>query len=476
MTNLHTYRLYTVAIVILATAWLMPVYGQNAATADKLFLDGEYAQAQEQYQQLLRKNPTSPLYLYRYARCAQEQGDYNTAILYFNKAGDKYPLKYLYLGDIYMQLWYMEQAVEAYNTYLRLLKTPSGREDYVRKQIQQAEKYQRYLRRVEKVHILDSLETTLDSLIYVCVLSAEAGKLTTDSTGTVIYTNQRADRRLWTTTNDSSSYIVSNQRLLDQWTKPDTLPPTINRSSKQTNPFMLSDGVTLYFASNDSNGLGGYDIYVSRYNTTTGNYTTPENLGLPYNSNANDYMMIIDETRHIGYFATDRSSELGRVKIYSFLPQEQKTYWRNIPADSLIAYARLRYILQADKKDIDTTGTTLPNTQQLPAPSIRFALNDSVIYHSLDDFQSDTARQLYQQWQTAWQTLQESKNYLQQLRQQYYNGNTDKRNELAPVILRIEREIPQQTILCMQLLNTVRRTELETLSKRTRQEYILPTM
>lgn len=464
MTRQHAYRLYTLVALFLTTTWLMPTYGQNATTADRLFLDGEYAQAQEQYQQLLRKSPNSPLYLYRYARCAQEQGDYSTAIRYFDKAGDRYPLKYLYLGDIYIHQWHMEQAIEAYNTYLRLLKTPSGREDYVHSRIQLAEKYQRYLRRVERVHILDSIDTTIDSLIHVCVLSAEAGRLTTDSTGTIVYTNQRSDRRLWTTTTDSTSLIVSSQRLLDQWTKPDTLPATINRGSRQATPFMLSDGVTLFFASNDSNGLGGYDIYVSRYNTSTGNYTTPENLGLPYNSNANDYLMLIDETRHIGYFATDRSATPGRVKIYSFLPQEQKTYWRNISTDSLIAYAQLRYILQADKADIDTTDTSLVHTQQLPTPTIRFILNDSTLYHSLEDFQCDTARQLYQQWQTAWQTLQENISHLQQLRQQYHDADTDRRDELAPVILRLEQEIPQESVRCTQLLYTVRQTEQETIA------------
>ena len=81
-------------------------------------------------------------------------------------------------------------------------------------------------------------------------------------------------------------------------------------SNVQNYPYMLSDGVTLYFASKDTNGLGGYDIYVTRYNTHTNTYTTPENLGFPYNSSANDYLMVIDELQQVGYFATDRFSEV----------------------------------------------------------------------------------------------------------------------------------------------------------------------
>jgi hypothetical protein len=99
--------------------------------------------------------------------------------------------------------------------------------------------------------------------------------------------------------------------------------------------------VTLYFAANDSNGLGGLDIYVSRYNMATENFTTPENIGMPYNSPANEYLFVLDEMHQIGYLATDRFATEGRVHVYSFAISEQKEYWRNIAIDSLVGYARL---------------------------------------------------------------------------------------------------------------------------------------
>ena len=59
------------------------LFGQTHSSADKLFQEGEYGAAQEAYGALLKRYPTEALYLYRYARCAQELGDDTTAIQYF---------------------------------------------------------------------------------------------------------------------------------------------------------------------------------------------------------------------------------------------------------------------------------------------------------------------------------------------------------------------------------------------------------
>lgn len=57
----------------------------------------------------------------------------------------------------------------------------------------------------------------------------------------------------------------------------------------------MADGVTIYYAS-DGEGLGGYDIFVTRYNTNTDTYLVPENVGMPFNSPYNDYMYVIDDS------------------------------------------------------------------------------------------------------------------------------------------------------------------------------------
>lgn len=85
-------------------------------------------------------------------------------------------------------------------------------------------------------------------------------------------------------------------------------------------PFLLTDGVTFYFASNEEDRtLGGYDIFVTKYNINTDEYSDPEQLPMPFNSPYNDYMMAM--TRSImwgGLPATAISPKGKSASIFSF--------------------------------------------------------------------------------------------------------------------------------------------------------------
>ena len=86
----------------------------------------------------------------------------------------------------------------------------------------------------------------------------------------------------------------------------------------------MSDGITLYFAQQGPNSIGGYDIFVTRYDSDTGTYLKAENLGMPFSSTANDYLYAIDEANKLGYFVTDRRQPAGKVCIYVFIPNETR--------------------------------------------------------------------------------------------------------------------------------------------------------
>ena len=458
-------RIFIITLLCLAahTLGASALSAQNANKADGLFQAANYAEAQKEYGLLLKGSPSYPLYLYRYARCAQELGDYWTAIKYFEKSGNRYDLKHYNLGEIYLHLGYAGHAIEAYQNYLKTLKAGSEREAYILAQIYKAEKLQRYMRRVEKVQIIDSVEIPLNNLLSAYPLSAETGSLSWDSNGQLVYTNQRNDRKLWATKNDTTQLIVSSRSLMNTWTTPDTLPSVINMAAEQNYPYLLSDGVTLYFASKDTSGLGGYDIYVSRYNTYTETYTTPENIGFPYNSTANDYLMVIDEIHQIGYFATDRHSKSGHVHVYTFVPTSAKSYWRNISQDSLVAYAQLRYSLQANEEIINKPNTSQQaTTTEKEEEEIFFVLNDSVLYTSMSDFQSSIARENYQEWHNMKQQMQLDEESLGQLRLQYATSDDAVKKELTLQILQLEKKQSQLQEQCDELLQSVRQIESET--------------
>ena len=429
--------------LILFLACALLAMAQTHSSADKLFQAGDYTTAQEQYGKLLRSYPTNALYLYRYARCAQELGDLPTALQYFDKAGDRYMLKYFYLGEIYLQQWYAEAAIEAYNKYLSSLTEPNEREPYIAQQIAHAEKLQRYLRRVERVAVIDSVLVPLNSSLITnsLSLSPEAGHLQYDSLGGIGFTNQRGDHRLWSQLVDSSQILLSSHRLLDAWTTPDTLPATINFTACQISPYLLNDGVTLYFAAQDTNGLGGLDIYISRYNTATELYTSPENLGFPYNSPANEYMYIVDENQGVGYLATDRFAPQGYVHIYSLAIPEQKQYCRGMAPDSLAAYAQLRAFYKAERLDYAPSEPSELSEPSVSHDAISFVINDSVIYTSVDDFLSQEAKSLFIEWEQLQEQLTKEQNQLEELRIQYMQADEPIQGKLTPQILQLEGDL-----------------------------------
>lgn len=89
-------------------------------------------------------------------------------------------------------------------------------------------------------------------------------------------------------------------------------------------PFLMQDGQTLYFAYTGPGTLGGYDLYVTRYDRTSGALLVPQQLPMPYNSTASDLLYMVDEETHVGYLLTYRGTVEGECRLLVLKPEEQK--------------------------------------------------------------------------------------------------------------------------------------------------------
>lgn len=411
-------------------------WAQSAGDADQLFTSGNYAAAQVIYKQLTHKYPTNTLYLYRYARCAQEMGDHMTAVEYFLRSGDRYVLKHFFLGESYMALWRNQEAVESYEKYLELAAN-QDRTKHIDEQITLAQKRLRYLRRVENIAVIGYEELSKSNFLDSYKLSNNAGILSQDTLGLVTFTLQRGDKCFFTIKSDSASLIATRFRLLNKWGNADTLPEVVNISTKQNYPYCLNDGITLYFASDHPSGMGGMDIYVTRYNTATETFTTPENLGFPFNSTGNDYMYAVDEEKGIGYFATDRFSSKDSVRVYSFSINDTRNYLHGLSTDTLAMYAQLMLYNKADSVNAKNE----ENTKIKDIQTIFFVLNDTTVYTSLDDFHNEEARQLYDEYTHLNARLTAISTQLNALRIQYaHEIEQDQKNNIKQNILTLEKE------------------------------------
>lgn len=97
--------------------------------------------------------------------------------------------------------------------------------------------------------------------------------------------------------------------------EPINLGPQVNTEGQEMFPFISSNN-TLYFSSNGHLGLGGLDVFYTR--EIDGKLALARNVGIPINSNADDFAFIIDEETAEGYVSSNREGGKGSDDIYAF--------------------------------------------------------------------------------------------------------------------------------------------------------------
>lgn len=109
--------------------------------------------------------------------------------------------------------------------------------------------------------------------------------------------------------------------------KPINLGSEINTKTRDQFPFISDEG-KLFFASDGHLGFGLLDLFVSEVKEDA--FTKPLNLGLPINTNYDDFSLIYNDVTKRGYFSSNRPEGKGDDDIYSYLqlaPLEDFQYY-----------------------------------------------------------------------------------------------------------------------------------------------------
>ncbi len=103
-----------------------------------------------------------------------------------------------------------------------------------------------------------------------------------------------------------------------EWSKPALFATTINSEYNEDSPYLSPDEMTLYFASDGHETMGGYDIFKSEFDSTTLTWSEPVNMGFPVNSPDDEIHFKLNSDQMSGYFTSNRLHTIGDYDIFFF--------------------------------------------------------------------------------------------------------------------------------------------------------------
>lgn len=450
---------------------------QTAKQAERLFNNGEYEKAKVAYQRLVKSAPSNAGYNYYLGASLYELGEKEAAYPYLEKSANrKYINAYRYFGKLLADMYRYDEAIENYETHIEWLIEKNRDTETAETELAFIRKCARMLKGVEKVTVIDSFVVNKSNFLDTYKISKESGTVTIEPgiAGT-IYENEMSNKLIYADSiDDGTLQLYTKIKLLDGWGKAEPIA-SLNEYGNVNYPYLMGDGTTLYFASDNEESLGGYDIFITRYDSEDNEYLKPSNVGMPFNSTANDYMMVIDEFNNLGWFASDRNQPQDSVCIYVFIPNESKaTYnYENTDLQKIIDAATLKEIRKTweDEEFVQDSRNRLAkviegnNEKQEKQYGFTFIVNDMATYHSLEEFRSSEAKRLYQQLIAKEKEMIQLEHNLRMHREQYAQGNAQIKKSLTPIILDMEKKNPLIKEDTEKMTTQVRNLEIQKITK-----------
>lgn len=284
-----------------------------------------------------------------------------------------------------------------------------------------------------KLMFVDSVVVDKKDFLSKIPLISEAGKLTMRDTLHSQYLNEFGDRWIFAHGDSTSSALYSADKLADRWSSPTPLFKKSEGVERANYPYLMADGITLYFAAQGENSMGGYDIFMSTFDLDKGVFYSPENIGLPFNSTANDYLLAIDDIDKLGWLVTDRRQPEGKVCIYTFVPTASRIGFEDTDLSTIEIERYSRILSIADTWKFGNRKAAMAKLsdikKRIVAKTIKtqsnnkFVVNDNIIYTSANDFKSPTAKKMYREWLDKKRTLKTVTSKLDEARKTYRDSS-----------------------------------------------------
>lgn len=331
-----------VTICILLVGIPTPSFAQKTDTnsllkeANKLFEEGDYAEAYPLFTQLLSIRKGDPDINYKYGAtllyASEKKAD---AIPYLKKSSSRTSTDirvFYFLGKAYQLNYEFDLAIKAYTSFKEKADSKLVEEFDVNLSLDQCRNGKQLLSQIKDVLVISRKDVDAEEFFRYYELENLAGRiLVAPETFQSSLDKKKGHRSIiYSTPLSNIVYFSSYGKKGDQgtdiyyatrkgdatWTEPIRLPSTINTPFNEDYPFMHPDGKTLYFCSEGHNSMGGFDIFRSQIDLNNGLYSSPENLDFAINTPDDDLLYIADSLNQNAFFASSRASKQGELSVY----------------------------------------------------------------------------------------------------------------------------------------------------------------
>ena len=329
----------------------------------------------------------------------------------------------------------------------------------------------------QQIIFIDSMVVAKDDILSIIRLNPESGRLAAfdqffrseGHSESYVFINEMGNKCYFSDENANGQMrLYTLDKLGEEWSEPLALKGIYDGISEANYPYMMTDGTTFYFAAKGKESIGGYDIFVTRADSENGQFLRPENIGMPFNSEANDYLYVIDELSNIGYFVTDRRQPEGKACVYMFIPPTSRHIYNSdaYTDEQLRGFADISRIANTWGKGTErklalerlkTIGKSSAAKQSRSA--ISFIINDRVTYTDISQFQAPESPDLYRELQGTRKQLKDIEQLLEKSRNFYAKAKPEDKRVLRTEILDAEKQFVRLTADVKTLEKRIRQSE-----------------
>jgi hypothetical protein len=426
----------------------------SAEAALQKFKNNDYEGALPLYQNLLTQFSKDIKYNYYAGACMVET---NTNIAQASKYLRYSSLKgapkevYFYLGRANQLSYEFEEAITNFNKYLKLAGLVPPLKDRCNQYIEECKTGKQMIGKIYAINTLQCDTTPTGQCLRSYKLSSEQGRVLRNdeffesglNPEGIMFLTERGDLAFYTSNaKDNKQYdLYKIEKLIDGWGSPIELGDGVNTLSDEKYPFLLTDGTTLYFSSNKPGGLGGYDIYKANYNSTTKQFDNVVNMGIPFNSPADDYFFVCDEFKQTAWFTSNRASGVGKEVTYK-IKWDDSIVKNNVTDINSVKQAAMLIpstTTAGNGNDSNVSENGMPNAAN--DAQFHFLVTDTLEYTQLENFRSEEAKQAFIKAQAVVHQKDSLSQKMKEKRRIYANTNSDaERSSVVNDILRLEKQ------------------------------------